>query len=301
MSHADVLGMLVGPDNKELFLRRYWPDKHFVYQGNPERLADLLAIGANGVKSLLAMDRGQLRANGRTLKGEPCSVAANSASAEALYEAGFTLYFLRLQTELFRSMGRVLDQQLSLPPETTQVDAFASKRGPGLATHFDSDESFMVQLRGSKRWRVAPNQSIRYPSANYIMGTEPTLEMKTEGTGDVPDTMPAEHEVVTLRPGSVMFLPRGYWHDTDTVDEESLHLVVETKVPSWRDTLLYVLSHGRAIAGIEWRTPALDLWREGAVRPGLGLELASRLHALATRLAKGDPADLVAPKAPNEK
>lgn len=90
---------------------------------------------------------------------------------------------------------------------------FLTGRGhDGLNVHFDTTEVFVVQLEGSKRWKVWPK-----------LVHNPTLPMQTTlDIGQLPDL---EIEV-TLERGDILYIPAGTPHCAACQDEYSLHMAV---------------------------------------------------------------------------
>jgi 50S ribosomal protein L16 3-hydroxylase len=80
---------------------------------------------------------------------------------------------------------------------------------------------------------------------------------------------------VVLKPGSVLYLPRGWWHATRTL-EDSVHLDLLTALPTWADVFRPVLE-GIFARGTHWLTPATS--PHGAeMLHKLGEELNAALH-----------------------
>jgi ribosomal protein L16 Arg81 hydroxylase len=87
-----------------------------------------------------------------------------------------------------------------------------------------------------------------------------------------------------LRPGDVLYVPRGIWHDaTSQGTQHSLHLTIGIVGQSWGDALRVALHL------MEEEDPELrqlfPMWRlaEGGVSDELVQDFAKRLSALATR------------------
>lgn len=98
-------------------------------------------------------------------------------------------------------------------------------RSQGFAPHYDDIEAFILQLEGSKRWRVyAP----RHASAE--LPREPSPNFTQEELGE--PTLTA-----VLTPGDLLYLPRGYVHQGETNDDaHSLHVTVSTyQKHTWGD------------------------------------------------------------------
>jgi ribosomal protein L16 Arg81 hydroxylase len=64
-----------------------------------------------------------------------------------------------------------------------------------------------------------------------------------------------ESQAIELRPGSVLFLPRGYWHQTEVL-EDSLALNLALLTPTWHSVFLGQLRN-LLLNEAHWRAPAL--------------------------------------------
>lgn len=108
------------------------------------------------------------------------------------------------------------------------VNMYLTPKGAqGLAPHFDTQEVFILQVRGAKHWRLYP----------------PCVELPLEEmAGELPEGYAREPMMtIHLRAGDVLYLPRGVVHEALTASEESLHLTVGVNVLSWRTLLEDVL------------------------------------------------------------
>ncbi|CEG36622.1 bifunctional lysine-specific demethylase and histidyl-hydroxylase no66 [Plasmopara halstedii] len=104
------------------------------------------------------------------------------------------------------------------------------KNTQGFAPHFDDIEAFLLQMEGSKHWKVYQpmNKSdmlARYPSGNFKSEElgKPTLE-------------------IDLDPGDLLYFPRGFVHQARAFEEKhSLHLTVSTGQQNSMGNFLEVL------------------------------------------------------------
>jgi hypothetical protein len=256
-----------------------------VVDGPVERFGALadLACGDH-VRRLLSMQHTLLEARFRTLEGEPRSLEPTVEEARELYLAGFTLYLWNIESEVFAPWTHALDAELGLPSGTVVTNAFVSRRSAGTAAHFDSQDLFVVQLVGEKRWRIAPNEDVRYPTRNHIAGMPLHPDLELQAPRGMARKLPDGARTIDLHPGSVMFVPRGTWHEVETLSEQSFHLVFQARVPTWSDLLSFVLANDAKLDAEEWRAPVVSGCRLGALRPGLAGELAMRLDRLARDL-----------------
>jgi hypothetical protein len=102
----------------------------------------------------------------------------------------------------------------------------------GLDAHYDDQDVFVMQLAGQKTWRV------------YSGG--PLLPLEDEPY-HCPDAAALPFVEVMLRPGDVLYLPRGFIHDARTEGHASQHLTLS--VSAVRQVTLLKLLIQRAAAG----------------------------------------------------
>ncbi|MEW1701101.1 cupin domain-containing protein [Streptomyces sp. NPDC091278] len=99
-----------------------------------------------------------------------------------------------------------------------QINVYASwTPQPGFGVHWDRHDVFVVQIDGSKRWRIyGPTR--RRPLLQDVAACE-------HPQGDpVAD--------IVMRPGDVLYLPRGWWHQvTADQGEPSLHVTAGVTPP----------------------------------------------------------------------
>lgn len=87
------------------------------------------------------------------------------------------------------------------------LQLFLSPPGGGLAPHRDQNDSFVIQIVGSKRWRGTDITDER-PSVSGIAGGE----------------LPADAPVFDLRPGDLLYKPSHAVHATEAGDSVTLSL-----------------------------------------------------------------------------
>lgn len=222
--------------SKADFCQDHWPEQHLVFHGALERVAeigdipDLQSIGA-----LLSAWPGMLRLADR-FGGR----AVDTGAARQLYAAGHHLAFSDAE-QVFPALKGMLERlrwDLQLPINTFgRCPVYASPHGAGEALHFDQNANFIVQLRGEKIWQLAPNRHLTRPTDRYTTAQPiPSAELQLYGPAELPNSLPPDAETIHMRPGSALFLPRGYWHQTEAVGE-SLSLNFTFDQPTWADTM----------------------------------------------------------------
>jgi 50S ribosomal protein L16 3-hydroxylase len=262
-----------------------WPDRPFLGAGPVERLAGLIDYSFDEVKT---MARSYARAFPRSADGGAAPVNITAGQERAYYEAGYTVYFHGLRSDALDRWVSAIDDDLGLLHGVTRVSAFASRRGAGLRPHYDQNDNFVCQARGAKRWRIARSRHVRFPTVGYTVGTEPTPAVRAEAPDGLPDDLPAPHDTLELLPGHVMFMPRGTWHDTETLEGESLHFNIQAGLATWKDMLEFAIGTSSALHREDLRAPVLRMFEGDAPRDGLRDELKEKLGALLAAMCSGE-------------
>jgi lysine-specific demethylase/histidyl-hydroxylase NO66 len=152
---------------------------------------------------------------------------------------------------------RALEQRLGFP---VQANAYATPGGAqGFAVHHDTHDVFVLQVAGSKRWRI------------YA----PVLELPLRGqrwSPELGDPGPPVDDL-TLRPGDTLYLPRGWAHEAAAQEHDSLHITVGMHVPTRLDALRAALDE--CGDDVEFRR---SIGTDGALPAELLDRLAERLR-----------------------
>ncbi len=244
------------------FLNRHWPARPTWGHGAPARLSRLTDIGQiDAVMTLALRSHVEMKAMFPAAHNESNEIAADASSARALYDSGATIACNAVHRwhAVVGLWSDRLARELSVPADRANCNLYMTPRGRGVRMHFDDHEIIVVQLAGRKRWRIAENHTVVNPVANS--GVALTDEVRRYATAPAPRRMTAGR-TVTLKPGSVLFLPRGYWHSTDA-QEASISLTFGFRVPSWAEIVGTYIGN-RLTAQTEWRAPAWPLFQTGA-------------------------------------
>ncbi|MEX1364196.1 MAG: hypothetical protein AB1Z98_13805, partial [Nannocystaceae bacterium] len=171
-----VLSDLVAPMSSEEFITSF-PREFFVHHGDPRRLSAIRSIPQlrdvrtlaeaynDAVSMWLPAEAGdEQRSFGELLR---------APDALAHYDRGALLQFNKVERWVPRLVEilRGLELELELPVGTATCSLFASTVGGEVFTHLDADPAFSLQLSGSKRWFVGPQEHIDEPLHNHVCGT----------------------------------------------------------------------------------------------------------------------------------
>jgi bifunctional lysine-specific demethylase and histidyl-hydroxylase NO66 len=94
----------------------------------------------------------------------------------------------------------------------------------GVKPHYDTQENFLIQVEGTKSWKV-------YEPIHRLPPVEGSY-------APVPREKLSDPILATvLHPGEVLYVPRGFVHEGAAGDQPSLHIAVDVHVRTWVDLI----------------------------------------------------------------
>jgi len=248
MSKIDF-SYLIAPHTVDDFFARHWQQRPLLIQRDePQRFRDLLA--ASDVEAVLRMadqlPTGAVELIGKTNAIEPRRPESSSTlvgfftSGSTIRVKGVERYFAPL-AELCRSIER----ELGFPTRANLYCTPAGSRGFDL--HFDTHEVLVLHLLGNKKW-LAYESTTKLP-LEYV----PLLPFEGEawkrsqkrsegGQDEISATERGTPAVeASLEAGDTLYLPRGFLHQAESLDEHSVHLTIGIHVVTWLDLLSVAL------------------------------------------------------------
>ena len=161
----------------------------------------------------------------------PFTGTADVERVAAEWQRGATIVLqgLHLTRPAIGSFCRSLEAVLGHPG---QANAYYTPRAAqGLPVHHDTHDVFVLQVAGEKRWLVY----------------EPALELPLKDqkySAELGEPGPTVEDRV-LRPGDMLYLPRGWLHEALTSKTDSLHLTIGVNVVTWLDAFKAALEELR--------------------------------------------------------
>jgi len=214
------------------FARQYWADRPLLTKAGtgPGDFADLFSVAA--VDELVS-ERGlrtpflRMAKNGSVLAtstftrggGAGATIADQVADDKVLGQlaGGATLVLQALHRSwppLVR-FGSELAAELGHP---VQINAYITPaQNQGFAAHYDTHDVFVLQIAGSKRWRI-----------HEPVLPDPLPHQTWDVRRDEVQARAAERPLIDtlLEPGDALYLPRGFLHSAAAQGELSIHLTI---------------------------------------------------------------------------
>ena len=153
------------------------------------------------------------------------------AQIQSEYRSGSTVVLLALH----RTWAPLRELCESLEDDFTHLvhaNAYLTPEdSTGFAPHYDTHEVFVLQVAGSKRWRVfQPPLALPHPTQPF-----------TPTGYDVPRPL-LELE---LKQGDLLYLPRGYVHAARTSQGHSAHVTIGITVYTWVELLSELIASSK--------------------------------------------------------
>jgi 50S ribosomal protein L16 3-hydroxylase len=131
-----------------------------------------------------------------------------------------------------------------MPGNDFSAEIFTSKGSSGAQMHSDYHLNFSLQLSGTKEWYFSENNCITNQTSICLAGDKKQVDPNQlkYAHRPFPETMPGVVKKVTLEPGSLIYIPRGWWHTTQsTGDCVSINFI--TRGPHWARIFTKVLEN----------------------------------------------------------
>ena len=229
------LKWLIAPNDSGQFLSGYWERQPLtVKRGTPDYFGDLLSLDDIDrvlTANLLRVEDAQMTNAAREVKQSQYAYPTGVIDVAKLYQEfadGSTIILPQLHGRLPRLAAccRALEHEFSTRFQTNIY--LTPGNAQGFKPHYDAHDVFILQISGTKRWRLYDT-----PVALPLRGQAFRPDEHTPGE------ITAEF---TLGPGDTAYIPRGIMHDAESDGEMSLHITVGALVRTWHDLFVEALS-----------------------------------------------------------
>ena len=257
---------LLAPYGVEDYLAKTWGQRAVHIRGEADKFGEL--FGWQDINHLLS--HGRLAYPAVSLVLEKKTLASEAlAQLDHWLAQGATLVLNQIQ-ELDPVVDRFASALANDLNTGVGVNCYASwPSKQGFDNHYDLHDVFVVQIAGSKTWKVFE------PTRRWPIEREKGL-IKL----DPPDAEP--YLECSLTEGDVLYIPRGHWHYA-LAETPSIHLTVGPKPRTGVDFLLWLADHVmRDDESFRKSFPLIRAHALGGDRPEL--ELASHWRELTDRL-----------------
>lgn len=250
---SDSFDRLIAPLGAQQFFEQYYDRRWLHQQGDADRFAELMSWDAlNRILSMNVWTQRTMEMSLDRQKLPPqayCEPAMDRNHQQVLRPSK-----ARVMDLVRRGASLVLNEVETLhPPIRGIVGAIETALGARASanvycswqhhqafdSHFDRHDVFALQVLGEKRWNIYAGRA-EHPIEHAMFHNVP------QATYDQMKGQVAKQ--VTMRPGDLIYLPRGQFHDAIATDAASIHVTFSATAPN----------------GLDWLT---QLWNEAVALP----------------------------------
>lgn len=253
------IAALIHPLELPEFLTHFKTNRPFVIHHKEDELRELRDLPfLASLETLLKSWSSEVQVHLPDLRDEASAIDVQANEAEKYFDEGMGLLFNDVNriSPILQDWIEQIKSDLGISSHSYGRSLiYATPDGKGTAAHFDQNINFVLQIHGTKKWTLAKNQSVVNPMDRHTMGLLVEPEMASYLESAMPETMPEKVMSFDLKPGSLLFVPRGVWHSTEA-EGDALALNFTFTAPTWSDLLLGAL-RSRLILSPDWRETAL--------------------------------------------
>jgi hypothetical protein len=247
----------------------------------------MLVVGSRHVEQFAmtkggeTLDRDEMTIERRSVRsrytGKPPQLVIDPRAVAARFENGYTLLIKDAASFSPRLQTLCNSLQTDLECYVQANVYFTPPRAQGFALHHDTHDTLILQIDGSKTWRV------HEPAVELPMETQPYSKAQHGAC-----SAPARE--VTLAPGDTLYLPRGYRHEAATGEDRSLHVTLALLPVRVIDLIEGALQFA-AVSQVEFRRALPRGWHLDQTFPDrfaaqIAGELARELRGACVRAAR---------------
>lgn len=222
---------LIAPVSVETFLSEYWEKKPLVVHRNESDYYDELltledfdraiATSPSYVKTAEAKSKTNAKTDTDSTKGMELLLAQMRSGSTLVLDQ------LHQREPKLTRLCRVLQAELG---HTFQTNCYLTPaKGAGFTPHWDNHDVFILQVMGSKHWKVE-NKRRRLPSKTEFMTDEEGRHIGEDSTS------------FTLKQGDLIYIPRGVVHAAECGADASLHITLGVHARTWDELLNSTIS-----------------------------------------------------------
>ena len=232
---------LLSPTPYQDFVANYWGQECLLGQGQAARFEDLFRWSS--IEQILSTQRFdfprlQLVRRGKVVpsseymtlrhdrRGNPFVSHVSRAVVREM-QRGAMLHIAAIQdtSESLANFTAALELELNADVQVNLHAALA--RSKGFSTHWDGHDVFVIQVAGKKAWRL------------FGFTDAAPLAVPPDQKGIPPQRLVRE---LVLEAGDMLYVPRGYWHAAEALDDISLHLTFAAQYPTGLDFLSWAVA-----------------------------------------------------------
>lgn len=229
------LETLISPIKPDVFYHNYWEQKALLISRNtPNYWDSLLSLEiVDNIISDLNLSYPEIRIANAKNERSPSEYTYDTGRINVpqlfdLFSKGSTIILdhMHFRIRSLADLCRALEFETSMPVQTNIY--LTPPMSQGFSAHYDTHDVFILQITGSKHWRIYDR-----PVINPL--DEQKFDHRKPEYGDVS----LEFD---LNAGDLIYIPRGQVHDATTNNDLSMHITLGVLSYTWSDLLKNIIS-----------------------------------------------------------
>lgn len=257
----ETLSLILNPLKPSEFHSDYYSKKPFHIGNQPNKFKNL--FGWDSLNKVLNSSPVPHPTMKMVLEGRPI-LATDAESVIEKCKEGASLVIEEMHS-FDTKVGELASNLTKEIGEPTRVNLYFSQPNQqGYNRHYDTHDVFILQIAGYKKWTVF-DQTVQFPLfvQKFHDKQPPNIPLLD----------------VTLEPGDVLYVPRGFWHEATAQIEPSLHLTLGIYARTGIDFLNWLIDELRE--DVDWReTFPLILKNEDQIKNDLSLNTIEHFQKL---------------------
>jgi ribosomal protein L16 Arg81 hydroxylase len=222
---------LIAPFSREQFFSEYWEKKPLLLRREDSayytELLSLKILDRVLTTQTLQGDTAFIANAQKQVSREEFTFPDGVVDVARLFQQfaeGGTIVFNQLHTyvPMLADLCRSLERELSTRFQTNIY--LTPTKAQGFPSHYDSHDVFILQVHGTKHW-ILYDAPIELPFRG-----QPFQRNETK--------IGAVSAEFDMRPGDMLYMPRGILHDAQTRETETMHITVGVLQTTWTELLL---------------------------------------------------------------
>ncbi|WP_013324780.1 cupin domain-containing protein [Gloeothece verrucosa] len=217
---------MLNPIEPTTLLEKYWEKSPLlVARNHPDYYSELISL--KNIDSILRL-YGPKSSDVDLIKENSFFSAGGEVDFNQIYQAyslGYSLVMRKIHERwqplsvLHKNLEAFLNHPVGINLYMT------SKNSQGFKAHFDTHDVFILQVEGSKQWKIY-DSPITLPVISDLKYTDKFINQLKSPTAEY-----------CLNKGDLLYIPRGYIHEVYTDNSFSVHLTVGIHSLKWFDLI----------------------------------------------------------------
>lgn len=229
----NTFNYLISPLTRERFFKDYFEKRHIHIKSSHSNRFDRI-LSEENIEQVLTYQR--LTLPNTRMAHKDANLDSNTLTLEGTkiiditkvienYSEGATLVLSQLQDKI-KTLKDLCDELSKDFGQRFQTNIYCTpnNNSQGFNIHHDTHDVYILQITGEKVWRI-------YDSPLCLAIKDLQFDKEVHKPGEIIDEF-------TLKPGDLLYIPRGLMHSARTINKKSIHVTIGCTGYTLQDLLI---------------------------------------------------------------